>query len=1200
MIDEKGSDDGTGASPAEPSSGERSPAEGTAPPRGDAADPGSPVLPQTGGSSDRQHTAKRRRVPRYAIWSGLAVAVLGLLAVLVFVAPRHIARYVVADQLSALDIQAEGVGTLDVDLWNQQVWFGPVEFRASDADPGQVGQFGLKWDLFNLFKRRAIVETLIVEGISIHVNQEADGSITLNGISLKQKLAEETAEATTAAAEAAPPKEGGWGAGLDSFELLSSRVVFTNQRGGRLEAELDRLALAGFRTWTPDQPGTYDLQGRVNGIKIEARGEARPFADTIGIQTNIVVKEGDLDRIVQFTGPLGLTRHAGSLGAEFAGNLSISPEGQLEISTVGTVTATNIDVASPDAGQLRLAKGTVAIDGGVQALGNGDALTSGIAVIKLEQFSGGSGDGPALGFEQAEIDLGDVRASLPQSGGIEVTAKPSVLISAAKLTGPTAADAKTIALALDALAISAGAGETRVNGSGTLELAGTNATVDGGTAARIERTKVDLKANFAAAADGSGKLDATLSADLAPWEATIAEGPRIAGDAANLSSGDLQLAMTADGGLALNSKPQIGVKKPRLSGPAEAEANALSVALGTLALETRASGTTVHAVGTVNLDSLGATVGDGVRIRLDGSKLDLDANHAGTTDGTGRLTGKLAITLDPIEATVPAGPRFNAAGTRLTLADLQLTTANDGRLTVRTKPTLALQKPRVAGPVDSGADALTLTLARLTVESGSDGTTIEGAGTSDLDRFRATVPGQGEVPPLTASIGRLTTQLNRVATSAGAKGLEWQIKGGARVETIAADFGKLGSAKLDQIRLDDLAADHRPSFAADEIAIGKLQAELTKQLITALAGPGDDKGKKKPPAPASGPQPAIRLGLISLAEGSSIRFRDSTTQPPVVVRADVKRLAVRNLDSTNPRQSADVQADLALNEFSRVELAGEVNPFGSKPNFDLVARISDLALPTFSPYVAEAIGVYMERGDLSAKADAAADAGKLAGTIELIIDGLAFETLSGEDAQRISASIGVPIDTAVGLLQDSDKRIKLTIPISGDLASPKFDVSDAINQAIGGAIQAAVTAPFQLLISPVAIAAKAVGGGGVAFQPITFEAGKTEVVGEASVLADTLGRLLKERPQLALKICGRATLADAVARGLAMPPAGQQAGGGAAEQLRAQMVELATERTRAVRRYLVDNWQVPVSRVGECRPAFEPTNDKPPRVEISF
>jgi hypothetical protein len=134
----------------------------------------------------------------------------------------------------------------------------------------------------------------------------------------------------------------------------------------------------------------------------------------------------------------------------------------------------------------------------------------------------------------------------------------------------------------------------------------------------------------------------------------------------------------------------------------------------------------------------------------------------------------------------------------------------------------------------------------------------------------------------------------------------------------------------------------------------------------------------------------------------------------------------------------------------------------------------------------------------------------------------------------------------------------------------------------------------------VAIAAKAVGGGGVAFQPITFEAGKTEVVGEASVLADTLGRLLKERPQLALKICGRATLADAVARGLAMPPAGQQAGGGAAEQLRAQMVELATERTRAVRRYLVDNWQVPVSRVGECRPAFEPTNDKPPRVEISF
>ena len=55
----------------------------------------------------------------------------------------------------------------------------------------------------------------------------------------------------------------------------------------------------------------------------------------------------------------------------------------------------------------------------------------------------------------------------------------------------------------------------------------------------------------------------------------------------------------------------------------------------------------------------------------------------------------------------------------------------------------------------------------------------------------------------------------------------------------------------------------------------------------------------------------------------------------------------------------------------------------------------------------------------------------------------------GQDAKRLSDKAGLPIETVVGLLQDSDGRIKLKLPIEGSLLEPDIDVSSAINKAVG-------------------------------------------------------------------------------------------------------------------------------------------------------
>jgi outer membrane protein OmpA-like peptidoglycan-associated protein len=194
--------------------------------------------------------------------------------------------------------------------------------------------------------------------------------------------------------------------------------------------------------------------------------------------------------------------------------------------------------------------------------------------------------------------------------------------------------------------------------------------------------------------------------------------------------------------------------------------------------------------------------------------------------------------------------------------------------------------------------------------------------------------------------------------------------------------------------------------------------------------------------------------------------------------------------------------------------------------------------------------------------------------------------------------MGVPIETVVGLLQDSKGRIELGIPISGDLRSPEFDLSQTIGRAVSGAITAAVTAPFQLLYQPVALVAGAIGGSGVALKPVVFAPGEAKLDATGAAFANALAKMLQERPRLTLQVCGRATAADLEAALAAAANAADRKA--ATDKARPALQALATDRGRAVRQYLADKGGIRADRIGECRASFNPGDQGPPRAEFSF
>ena len=54
------------------------------------------------------------------------------------------------------------------------------------------------------------------------------------------------------------------------------------------------------------------------------------------------------------------------------------------------------------------------------------------------------------------------------------------------------------------------------------------------------------------------------------------------------------------------------------------------------------------------------------------------------------------------------------------------------------------------------------------------------------------------------------------------------------------------------------------------------------------------------------------------------------------------------------------------------------------------------------------------------------------------------------------------------------------------------------------------------------------------------------------------------------------------------------------ERYEDKMIELAVERTEAVRTYLIEKKGADPGRVAECRPTFDANDLGPPRVDITF
>ncbi len=205
-----------------------------------------------------------------------------------------------------------------------------------------------------------------------------------------------------------------------------------------------------------------------------------------------------------------------------------------------------------------------------------------------------------------------------------------------------------------------------------------------------------------------------------------------------------------------------------------------------------------------------------------------------------------------------------------------------------------------------------------------------------------------------------------------------------------------------------------------------------------------------------------------------------------------------------------------VDRYGSVRAAGQIDLFDPKQLTDIKVKFNNIEMTRLTPYSATFAGRKIDSGKLTLDLDYKIKNHMLTGNNQIIMDNLTL----GERVRSPQAK-DLPLDLAIAVLQDSNGRINLGLPVSGSLDDPKFSYGAIIWKAISNVLERIVTAPFRLLGS--------LFGGGQKFENIVFDAGRVELAPPEEEKLSRLANALRNRPGLFLTVHGVYSDADRMA-----------------------------------------------------------------------
>ena len=428
-------------------------------------------------------------------------------------------------------------------------------------------------------------------------------------------------------------------------------------------------------------------------------------------------------------------------------------------------------------------------------------------------------------------------------------------------------------------------------------------------------------------------------------------------------------------------------------------------------------------------------------------------------------------------------------------------------------------------------------------------------------------------------------------------------------EADSFELVSVGAIELQNLNASALEA------SIENLAVTNLQARLERGASGAIRLPGGlaETSEAAPvsttvPAPTTAPSGAVtpyavRIDQLLLAGDNQLQIRDASVAPVFSANLVIEQLQLENIDTTG-------EVPLTLNltarasDSSSLNIEGSLAPFAQQLSADLKVDIAGFDLSQFSAYVP---GYNIERGRLALESTPKLVDNELDVLNKVTIDKLRIRGKDGEEDALVAAGAAMPLDVMLDLLRDSNDRIALEIPITGNIQSFDVGLGQVVRKASRAALQKAAMAYVKNALQPLGTILFAADLAGKAarprFESIKFAPGDAALAPDQNEYTDKIAALLNKRPALGLTLCGIATQQDKAA--LAMVSTDNETTSRPAEPTQnttpevpeEDLLALAKARADAVRQRLREDG-VNAEQLFECRSSFESAEDALPRVRV--
>jgi Domain of Unknown Function (DUF748) len=203
-------------------------------------------------------------------------------------------------------------------------------------------------------------------------------------------------------------------------------------------------------------------------------------------------------------------------------------------------------------------------------------------------------------------------------------------------------------------------------------------------------------------------------------------------------------------------------------------------------------------------------------------------------------------------------------------------------------------------------------------------------------------------------------------------------------------------------------------------------------------------------------KPIFKLDKVKIVDGSS-DFADLSLILPFA--AQIKSLD-GGANGISSEQKSTIKVDLKGNAYdlAPVDIKGEISPYLGNYNVEL--KFDGMPMPLITPYMVQFAGYKIEKGKLTLGLKYQVEKGQLSASNSILIDQLEL----GGQVDNPNA-VSLPLELAIALLKDSDGKIKLDVPLTGSLEDPKFSVGGIIVDALVNVLTKIVTSPFTAIAS---------------------------------------------------------------------------------------------------------------------------------------